>query len=163
MPPTDTDCNDQNIINPPITQADGCSVLPKMQCHEIQQGQDARLEWVMRTSNGEPVNLTDCATSCSVAAESCSEAFDAAGTPQCGVTLRIRELSGYDGPTDAIYSVDVDIVTAATGSVKAYSLPDAITRYPGVYMEEWALFSDDCRLIFSNQAVCFVGRGLFGI
>ena len=163
MPPTDTDCNDQNIINPPITQADGCSVLPKMQCHEIQQGQDARLEWVMRTPNGEPVNLTDCATSCSVAADSCSGAFDAAGTPQCGVTLRIRELSGYDGPTDAIYSVDVDIVTAATGSVKAYSLPDAITRYPGVYMEEWALFSDDCRLIFSNQAVCFVGRGLFGI
>jgi len=163
MPPTDTDCTDQNLINPPITQADGCSVLPKMQCHEIQQGQDARLEWVMRTPNGEPVNLTDCANSCSAAAGSCAETFDAAGTPQCGITLRMRELSGYDGPTDAIYSMDVDITAAATGAVRAYSLPDAILRYPGVYMEEWALFSDDCRLIFSNQAVCFVGRGLFGI
>lgn len=163
MPPTDTDCNDQNVVNPPITQADGCPVLPKMQCHEMQQGQDARLEWVMRTPNGDPVNLTDCAASCASESSTDDETFDAVGTPPCGITLRLRELSGYDGPTDAIYSIDVDIVTAATGSVKAHALPDAITRHPGVYMEEWALFSTDNRLIFSNQAVCFVGRGLFGI
>ena len=163
MPPADTDCNDQNIINPPITQADGCPVLPKMQCHEIQQGQDARLEWVMRTPNGDPVNLTDCAASCASEDSTSNETFDAAGTPPCGITLRIRELSGYDGPTDAIYSVDADITEAATGAVKAHALPEAITRYPGVYMEEWALFSADNRMLFSNQAVCFVGRGLFGI
>jgi len=163
MPPTDTDCNDQNLINPPVTQSDGCPVLPKTQCHEIQQGQDARLEWVMRTPNGEPVNLTDCAASCASESSTSDETFDAAGTPSCGITLRMRELSGYDGPTDAIYSIDADIVTALTGSVKAHSLPDDISRHPGVYMEEWALFSSDNRLIFSNQAVCFVGRGLFGI
>jgi len=163
MPPADTDCNDQNIINPPITQADGCPVLPKMQCHEIQQGQDARLEWVMRTPDGDPVNLTDCAASCASEASTSDETFDAAGTPPCGITLRIRELSGYDGPTDAIYSIDADITEASTGAVKAHALPEAINRYPGVYMEEWALFSADNRMIFSNQAVCFVGRGLFGI
>lgn len=163
-PPTSTDCDDQNKVEAPVTYVDGCPVLPKLQCHEIQMGQDARLEWTMRTSNGDPVNLTDCANSCaSTSATTPDEAYDALGTPPCGISLRMRELTGLSPSTDPVACITADIVTAASGYVRAQSLPDSIVREPGIYLEEWALFSEDHRMIFSNQSLCFVRRGLFGV
>lgn len=162
-PPTNTDCEEQNKIKAPVTYVDGCPVLPKLQCHEVQMGQDARLEWTMRTSNGDPVNLTDCATSCSSASEASSETYDALGTPPCGIQLRIRELTGLDPSKDPVACITADIITAADGFVRAQSLPDAISREPGVYIEEWGLFTEDGRMLFSNQSLCFVRRGLFGL
>jgi hypothetical protein len=160
---TDIDCDDQNKIPAPITQIDGCPVLPKLACHEVQMGQDARLEWVMRTPSGDAVNLTDCANSCASTSGSSEEKFDALGTPECGITLRIRELTGLSPTQDPVQSVTVDITTAATGNVRAQVLPNAIIREPGIYLEEWALFTSDGRMLFSNQGLCFVKRGLFGL
>ena len=163
-PPTSTDCDDQNQVSAPVTYVDGCPVLPKLQCHEVQMGQDARLEWTMRTANGDPVDLTDCANSCaSVSSGTPAESFDALGTPPCGVSLRIRELTGLSPTQDPVACVLADIVTATDGYVRAQSLPDSIIREPGIYLEEWALFSEDHRMIFSNQSLCFVRRGLFGV
>lgn len=163
-PPTNVDCDDQNKVEAPITYVDGCPVLPKLQCHEIQMGQDARLEWVMRTPNGDPVNLTDCANSCASASETSSSAkYDALGTPPCGITLRMRELTGLNPTKDPVACVTADIVTAEDGFVRAQALPDKISREPGVYLEEWGLFTEDSRMLFSNQSLCFVRRGLFGL
>ena len=159
---TNNDCEDQNKVPAPVTYVDGCPVLPKLQCHEVQMGQDARLDWVMRTPNGDPVNLTDCANSCS-STSGTDEKFDALGTPGCGVTLRIRELTGLNPSQDKVHAVCADITSAATGAVRAQALPDAVIREPGVYLEEWALFTSDARMLFSNQALCFVNRGLFGL
>ena len=162
-PPTDNSCSEQNQITAPQTEVDGCPVLPKFQCHEVQMSQDARLLWNMKDPNGEEVNLETCLVSCSAGSENNDESFDAIGTPSCGIELRLRELTGFDPSTDKVHCVDVDVINAGTGYVRAKSLPDAITRKSGVYLEEWAVFSEDKRMIFSNQCVTFVRRGLFGL
>ena len=164
QPPTGVVCNDQNYIEPKQTVVDGCPVLPKMQCHEIQMGQDARLIWNFKDAQGEFIDLTNCYdSSCASAGSQLSGDFDALGTPGCGVTLRIRELSGYDPVNDLVHSIDVDVLEPRTGLVRARSLPDAIVRSPGIYVEEWGFFTTDNRLLFSNQCCTFVRRGLFGL
>jgi hypothetical protein len=154
-------CETQNQIESKQTVVDGCPVLPKMQCHEVLQGQDARLLWDFKDAAGDPVDLTLCSgANCGDSTD--GVAFDEVGTPPCGVSLRLRELSGYD-TKDLIHEVDVEVLDADAGQVRAAQLPDAIMRHPGIYQEEWALFTSDGRMLSSNRCVTFVNRGLFGI
>jgi len=157
--PTETlTAEQQNTIRPRQTVIDGCPVLPKLQCHEVQMSQDARLIWNFKNPQGELVDLTDALSYSSASGAT----FDAVGTPGQGVTLRMRELSGADY-RDQIYSINVTVLDAASGLVRADSLPDDIVRAPGVYMEEWAVFTSEGRMLFSNQCCTFVRRGLFGV
>jgi len=157
--PTETlTAEQQNTIQPKQTVIDGCPVLPKIQCHEVQMGQDARLIWSFKNPQGEPVDLSDALSYSSASGDT----FDAIGTPSQGVTLRMRELSGADY-RDKIHTINVTILDAANGVVRADSLPDEIVRFPGVYMEEWGVFSAEGRMLFSNQCCTFVRRGLFGV
>ena len=56
--PTDTVSGEQqNVIRPKQTVVDGCPVLPKIQCHEVQMGQDARLLWNFKNPQGDQVDL----------------------------------------------------------------------------------------------------------
>jgi len=123
-------------------------------------GQDARLLFTMTTPEGELVDLRECYGSCG--SEDVAEPFDAIGDASCGIQLRMRELSGYS-PDDQVHSVYVEVLNATAGYVRSLSLPDDIVRNPGVYLEEWGLFTSDGRLLFSNQCVTFVRRGLFGL
>ncbi len=126
-------------------------------------GQDARLLWNMVDPAGEEVNLNDCIGSCSSTGSADSEKFDAAGTPSCGVELRMREITGYNPSLDKLHCIDVDVINFGTGYVRAHSLPDKIIREPGIYIEEWGVFTEDKRMLFSNQCCTFVRRGLFGL
>jgi len=160
------DCEGQNKIPAKQTVVDGCPVLPKLQCHEVQMGQDARLLWNMKNPEGAFVDLTECQAACesqsSQSGDEDSEAFDAIGTPGCTVELRMRELSGVSS-RDKVFCMDVEILDAASGYVRAASLPEALVRYPGVYMEEWGIFTPDKRMLFSNTCCTFIRRGLFGL
>lgn len=161
--PTDTVTGEQqNVIRPKQTIVEGCPVLPKLQCHEVQMGQDARLLWNFKNPAGELVDLTEVLADCDVGSTD-GTTFDGISSPTCGATLRVRELTGVDFQQDLIHSVDVTIVDATTGLVRANALPDAIIRAPGVYLEEWAIFTPDGRMLFSNQCCTFVRRGLFGV
>lgn len=156
-------CDEQNQIEARQTVVDGCPVLPKMQCHEVSQGQDARLIWNFKDTAGQSLDLTLCVGeggSCSTSGS--GEEYDAGGEVPCGVSLRMRELSGYDSK-DKVHAIDVSVVDATSGIVRASSLPDEILRYPGVYQEEWAVFTNDQRMLFSNKCLTFVNRGLFGL
>ena len=138
-PATDVDCDQQNMITPEQTVVDGCPVLPKLQCHEVQMGQDARLLWNMKNPQGEEVNLTDCIGDCPSQSSQAGDSFDPISTPGCGVELRIRELTGCNPQQDKVYPVDVEILDMGTGYVRSASLPEAVTREPGVYIEEWGV------------------------
>ena len=164
LPPSasDIDCDEQNKIPTKQTVVDGCPVLPKMQCHEIQMGQDARLLWQLKNPDGEPVNLNVCNSQCSTASQSIDESFDVIGTPECGIELRMREITG-NNYTDKVFVIDVEVIHAASGTVRSAALPEKLVREPGVYMEEWGVFTPDGRMIFSNQCCTFVRRGLFGL
>ena len=148
----------QNMIDPAQTVVDGCPVLPRLQCHEVQMGQDARLLWNFKNPQGLAVSLPDC-----VGAVLPNMPFDSVGTPGCGVTLRMRELTGIDPGQDPIYEIPVTVVNLASGLVRANALPSEIVRSAGVYLEEWAVFSITGQMLFSNQCCTFVRRGLFGV
>lgn len=159
----DLTCDTQNIIQAAQTFVDGCAVLPKMQCHEIQMGQDARLLWTFRNPQGIPVDLTPCLQDCAQNSESNDAPFDNGPPAACGIVLRLREITGMDPNNDPVFSVPVTIMNASTGLVRADSLPDRILREPGVYLEEWSVMGTNNRMLFSNQCCLFVQKGLFGI
>jgi hypothetical protein len=163
VPPSaaDADCSEQNQVLARQTVVDGCPVLPKLQCHEIQMGQDARLLWQFKNAEGEAVNLNLCDSQCSQSSQ-LDEAFDAIGTPDCTVELRIREITG-NCQQDKVYCLNVEIIDAPSGTVRASALPKEIVREPGIYIEEWGVFTPDKRMLFSNQCCTFVRRGLFGL
>lgn len=160
--PQEFNCNTQDVIRPLQTAVEGCPVLPKLQCHEIQMGQRAQLLWNFKSPQGKPVNLVNCAGSCSFSTAS-GEPFDAGGTPGCGVTLRLREVTGVDPINDQVVSVAGAIVDPVAGLVRAEPLPSAIVRAAGLYLEEWAFFDNNGDMLFSNQCYLFVNRGLFGL
>lgn len=160
--PQEFNCNTQDVIRPLQTAVEGCPVLPKLQCHEIQMGQRAQLLWNFKSPQGKPVNLINCMGSCSYSAAS-NPQFDAGGTPSCGVTLRLREITGVDPVNDLVISVTGAIVDPSTGLVRAEPLPTAIVRAAGLYLEEWAFFDNNGDMVFSNQCYLFVNRGLFGL
>lgn len=164
IPPSAVDaaCNVQNTIPPKQTAIDGCLVLPKLQCHEVQMAQDARLIWNFKNQEGELINLINCTNECSQSNESADAAFDVIGTPDCTVELRMREITG-NSIQDKVHCIAVSVLNAGSGLVKSASLPEEITREPGVYLEEWGVFTPDSRMLFSNQCCTFVRRGLFGL
>lgn len=155
-------CTSQNQIEVKQTVVDGCPVLPKLQCHEVQSGQDARLLWQFKAADGSFIDLQNCQGCVDSRSESLEEDFDAIGTPDCSVQLRMREISGYS-ELDVIHCIDVDILNSAEGKVRAASIPEEIIRAPGVYLEEWGIFTSDKRMLYSNQCCTFVRRGLFGL
>jgi hypothetical protein len=164
IPPSaaDADCSEQNNIPARQTAIDGCPVLPKLQCHEVQMGQDARLIWQFKNLEGDPVNLHVCDLQCSESIDDFEPDFDSIGTPSCTVTLRMREATG-NCSQDIVHVIDVEIVDAASGTVRSAALPAKIVRAPGLYIEEWGVFTPDTRMLFSNQCCTFVRRGLFGL
>jgi hypothetical protein len=155
-------CDDQNQISAAQTTVDGCPVLPKLQCHEVSQGQDARLIWNFKNESGSYVDLSTCTGSSCSESDASDVSFDDVGDPDCGIALRMRELSGYNA-SDQIFSIDAEVLEASTGKVRAAALPDALVRSPGVYLEEWAVMTSDKRMLFSNQCITFIRPGLFGI
>lgn len=157
-------CDEQSTLKPKQTYVEGCPVLPKLQCHEVQMGQYARLLWTFKNPQGEPINLRDCLNACSEqSVSSQSEAFDVVGDRVGCVTLRMRELSGMDPYNDPIFTIAAEIVDDVGGVVRSDPLPEALVRAAGIYTEEWGFFASESRMLFSNQCCTFVRRGLFGI
>jgi hypothetical protein len=159
---TDFNCDAQDVIAANQTVVDGCPVLPKLQCHEVQMAQNAKLLWNFKNPQGKTVNLMDCMGGCSPCSVS-SDQFDAYNSPGCGPMLRMREISGADPIKDKVIEVNATIIDPLAGFVRSDPLPDSITRSPGVYLEEWAFFDTSGNLVFSNQCYTFVRRGLFGL
>lgn len=160
LPLTGNESANQPKIDAGQTRVEGCPVLSRFQCHEVQMGQAAQLNWQLKTPAGKFVRLVDVAGDSS---DSDSEDFDVIGTPDIGVTLRMREITGATPTTDKVYSVDVTVIDEETGEVRSAVLPDKIVRKPGVYLEEWGVFDSQGQMLFSNQCCCFVRAGLFGL
>jgi len=152
-------CEDQNKIPAKQTAIDGCPVLPKLQCHEVQMGQDARLLWQFKDAEGNPVDLSDCVSEDSEASPEAD--FDSSGTPD-RVELRMREATG-NCSTDKVHVIVVEVLDGEAGTVRSVALPEKIVREPGLYIEEWGVFTSDARMLFSNQCCTFIRRGLFGL
>lgn len=156
-------CEAQNTIRTKQTIVDGCPVLTKLRCHEISAGQNARLLWNLRDTEGRTVDLSDCLLDADCDESESLYEHDAVGDVPSGPVLRIREITGNDPTNDPIRSIPVHILDPTQGLVRCSPLPTSLAQGPGVYLEEWAFFSPAGDMLFSNQSVLFVRRGLFGM
>lgn len=162
LPIATFNCESQNAIRTQQTVVDGCPVLPKLQCHEVHMGQNANLLWNFKSPQGSLIDLSECLQNCNVGSQVDGD-FDVVDTPTVGPTLRMREISGFDPTKDRVVPISVAIVDAAQGLVRSDQLPNEIVRFPGVYLEEWAVFDTNGNMLFSNHCCTFVRPGLFGI
>lgn len=149
----------ENLIPSTTRNEDGCEILGRLQIHEIEQGQAAKLNWQLKNKAGLPINIT----SLTIAPGTDPETpFDAVGGVRSGVTLRVREATGFNNDCNSTYTVPVEVLGADTGLVRSGKLPKAITNRPGVYIQEWGIIDEDGDMITSNRAYLWVNKGLFG-
>jgi len=153
----------QDVLPDQTYNEDGCPVLPKLQLHEVQQGQDALLKWNMKDRRGNTIDLSDMCPDESAVSDDEGEDFDAVSDPGCGIELRVREMTGNNPSTHSVHTVQAEVTDPAVGEVKAASLPDIIRTVPGIYWEEWAIIGPEGNMLFSNQVMLWVNEGLFGL
>ena len=117
----------------------------------IRRGQRPALQIVLRDANGDPLDLSDCADN----GESSSVSGD---SPVIVGRICEATTSGT-----SIYSVDGEIVDAATGLVSV-TPPVEVSELPGIYIAEVAALLDgNTEQIVTSQQLClWVEPGLFG-
>jgi hypothetical protein len=139
---------------------DGCVISGKLQVHEVPQGQNLQLDWQMLKRDNTPLNLTGLVPENAVPAEA---NFDPAGKVKNGITLRIREITGYNPCENPIFTLHASIEDATSGLVRSDALPNLLVCKPGVYLQEWAVVNASNQIVASNRNYLWINRGLFGI
>lgn len=146
----------QNVVTPKqgVDHFDGQVIATKRQAGVIVEGQEAVVEWVMRDSNGNPVDLSVCdfvedTLELGVDGSSSEAVEDDALYLKLRVAEQVNggriEASGYS-------------TVPSEGKVRA-ALPQLS---PGIYMAEFAIVNADGVPRFANQFYLIVNNGLFG-
>jgi hypothetical protein len=133
-------------VSPQQTFVDGCPVLPKLRCHEIDQSQAASLLYDFRLKDGSSADL--------------SAYFPSEGESNHRIELRLREVTFADPVNDKIQVVPVTVLDAGNGLLKSDKIPKEIRKNAGIYLEEWGLFDADDDMIRSSKCYLFVNKGL---
>jgi hypothetical protein len=124
-----------------VTEVYGTPVPERMGALRIAESGTPTLEWVLRDSNGLPVNLGDC--------------------PDLPIVLRIGEAMG----AGVVTTVPMTVMDAATGLVAGEVDADNLGG-PGIYTAEVAVMASDAvgetRISWSNRLFLTVDRSLFG-
>lgn len=144
---------DQAKIPTRQTYVEGCPVLEKLRCHEISQGQAARLIFDLRGYNGQKLDLTGVLQNLpEPPPESAAEGR---------IQLRVREITGLS-PSNSTYVIPVSVLDVENGIVISDKLPQEIAGIPGVYSEEWTIFNEAQEMVLSNTCSVFVKKGMYG-
>lgn len=165
--PLPASCLNQRIIVPrtPTDPATGTPILTRIFSIEIPGEREAIINYVMRDSQGAPVDLRAClcldeSSSSASLSGSQNDPDEEAGCPY-KLVFRINEyLSGGRGCEFPVTAID-----PANGQV-AVTLPPEATRHPGVYFGEFALVEctnagEESTVIFSNRLYVIIGRNLW--
>jgi len=162
-PSSDVTCANQSLLLAEVTEVDGCEVLGKRLSVTTRQGHAPTIEWVMRDSSGNPVDLTTCGFTFSPECSS-SSSSSSADTADCG-TLKFKMVEslslGVDDPLPEIVEPQINIVDEGTGRVRV-ALTSTHTASPGVYLAEIVVIDPDGDPIFSNIFYLNVERSLSG-
>ncbi len=153
--------NDINKIESEQTiNGDGCLVLPKLQVHDIQQGQCVQLRWAFRDRKGVVVDLSSLGDSSESEVDPVK--YDAVGKLSNGVVLRIREAAGTNPQLNPVYVVAAEITEGTSGDMLSAPIPGKVANRPGIYWEEWAAVKDGA-VLATNRVLLWVNQGLFGL
>lgn len=162
--PLPVSCRNQHILVPrtPKDAVTGKAILSRTYAVEVPGQQKARIEYVMRDRNGDPVDLR----ACLCLDESSVSLSESAECPcQYQLVFRLAEYLSGGG-----CEFTATVVDAENGKVAVDFLPEDTTR-PGVYFGEFALIecdpdltdnpTGDSTVVFSNKLYVIVGRNLW--
>lgn len=124
----------------------------KQQTINLRRGQIIHARLVLRDVTGNPIDISDCVDS----GENSSVSGD-------GPRILARFCEAVTQASDKLISVTGDLIDAENGLVQV-TLPESITRVPGIYHGEIAaIVGDDDEAIITSQQLCvWVEGGLFG-
>jgi hypothetical protein len=143
IPDSSVNCADQSTVQTTVTTVEGVPSYARKQGFQVVQGQLATIQTVMRSINGDPVDLTSCVT---------------AGAT---VVVSIVETTIIDLCTTPPIIINGTVIDATNGIIQFILTQPAVTNV-GIYDVEAGLFDDDSNLIFSSQLYMIVNRGQFG-
>ena len=145
---TPVPCAGQNVISAPVSQINGAPLLTRMRAITISQGQCAMLEWQMHDRDGNPVDLSECAS-----------------IEELQIVLRLKEQLALGNGREPV-QVAATVVEAAAGKVSA-QLTKNMVGTPGIYYAEFALISLPAQqvtapcVVFSNTFSLIITRSTF--
>lgn len=136
---------DQVVVRPSQGQLDGCELKTASRVVIIAAGHNAVIEWDMRGSAGEALDITSLTVPC--------------GDLTTGrVVLRI--LDAFDDSLCTLATVDpVTIVDPGTATLRAV-LPDSIRLRPSLYILEWTAYDCTGKALWIETGLLSVERSL---
>lgn len=143
-PPEDIICDTLQTAGPVITQLYGIELPTKRRAVQVTQGQVTNTEFQFYNRSGNPIDLTTCGLE-----------------DENNATISVRLREAITTCDNRLYATDGSVTAAMTGTVSA-SIPEQVTRNPGVYLMEAGILDTDSKLVYSNQFYLWVDRGLFG-
>jgi hypothetical protein len=148
------------VVTPDVPEVGGCPVLTRVNAFLVDQGTSPTLEFVIRDSKGNPVDLSPLfgtSVSSSVSASSGDGVVD-----YPAVMLRIKEELGrglWDNG-NPVWEVEATVVDPAGGVVQA-DVPEDVTQNAGIYRLNWGVYDAAGKLRMVSKALLSVERSLF--
>lgn len=148
-------CSDLSVVRPEDATANGCTILTKLRHVVTNKGVNAVVEWDLRNSACLAVVLP---SSCFGAGTDSSLSLSDPPAEDAGsIVVRYTTCDGLG----QILENDAVVVDSAAGSIR-FELPTELTEYAGLYRMEIGVYDADERLLFTDQGLISVERGLFG-
>lgn len=133
----------------------GCAVITKTRSVIMQRGVDAVVEWVIRDSSGNPMDLSNYLCNESESSETPDGPSDEDGL--CGrVNVRFQDAFGYSN----ILQDDAVVLDQAAGLVQV-EVPPVIARSPNIYRMAFGVMDSDDTLVYVDNGLLSVERSLF--
>jgi len=132
------------IVKPDQPLHNGCPVLTKTPSITIPAGSDATIEWVIRDSSGQPVNICGC--------------IEDDGNGNVGKVM-VRIKPALD-PCAAIYEFEATVTDCASGTIQ-FTLPEEIKDNACIYVMEVGLYNQAGSLVAVNKGLLSIERSLF--
>lgn len=153
-----TTCTGQRVVSTtdPIDAGTGKPVINRMRVVRMSSRQSTTIEWVLRDTNGYPVDLSPCA--CTTVSQ----------VTTCAYEVRLFVAEWVAAPSVKTY---VGTIKTANNGTTSVTIPDTDSLAPGIYFAEIALVKKAVAAVgqlpaqpefieFTNQFYLYVNRGL---
>lgn len=140
------------VVRPEDDRSEGCPVLNKQRTVFVDKGVCGIVEWEMRDRDGNPVDLSDCSSSC--------DASDTSVSGQC-YTAKARVSEATVNGQGTIYEVNATIYNDADGIVRV-ALPSEIVDFSGIYLMDIGIMNPAGNVVMTNRGFVSVEKGLWG-
>jgi hypothetical protein len=147
-------CPEAALVKPRYTRVEGKPVLTKFVAVAVPQTASPVVEFVIRDSEGRPVNLTSCGFGSTSSSSSTSSSAAAEGS----IKLRLNETFAHTD--EGMVETDAVVMDAPSGTVRV-RIPKKATELAGIMNGDWGVFAPDGDLLFTNGMYVLVEANQF--